>query len=85
MTLKPLRNLLHDCPNYAVKVWPLVGHPVTKALAKYYGYYVPALVLTPLELVYNKSHLSILLHVKDATTPKIIILLFSKNQTRYNM
>jgi hypothetical protein len=32
------------------------------------------MVLTPLEIVFNKPNPSILLHVKDATTPKVLIL-----------
>jgi hypothetical protein len=32
------------------------------------------MVLTPLEIVFNKPHPSILLHVKDATTRKVLIL-----------
>jgi hypothetical protein len=32
------------------------------------------MVLTPLEIVFNKSHPSILLHITDATTRKVLIL-----------
>jgi hypothetical protein len=52
----------------------LIGRSLTTAIAKYSGDYVTALVTT-LEFVCNKSHLSILLHVKDSTTQKTIILL----------
>jgi hypothetical protein len=32
------------------------------------------MVLTPLEIVFNKAHPSILLHIMDATTRKVLIL-----------
>ncbi len=38
------------------------------------GDYIPNMVLTPLEIVFNKLHPSILLHVTDATTQKVFIL-----------
>jgi hypothetical protein len=66
--------LLHDCPHYAAKVWSLTEHSLTKDIAKYSWDYIPDLILTPPEFVYNKPHPSILLHVKDATTRKIFIL-----------
>ena len=34
--------------------------------------------LTPLEITYNKPHPSILLHVKDGTTRKVLILLLQE-------
>jgi hypothetical protein len=53
--------------------------PNKKALLLYIRQdYAPALVLTLLEFVYNKSCPSILLHVKDATNRKILILLLQE-------
>jgi hypothetical protein len=47
---------------------------MTLAVSHHSGDYVPAMVLTPLEIVFNKPHPSTLLHVKDATTWKVLIL-----------
>jgi hypothetical protein len=40
--------------------------------------YIPAVVLTPLEIVFNKPHPSILLHIPDATTWKVLVLLLQE-------
>jgi hypothetical protein len=66
--------LLHDCPHYAAKVWSQTEHSLKKDIAKYSRDYIPDLILTPPEFVYKKPHPSTLLHVKDATTRKILIL-----------
>jgi hypothetical protein len=36
--------------------------------------YIPNIVLTPLEIVFNKPHPYILLRIKDATKQKILLL-----------
>jgi hypothetical protein len=47
---------------------------MTSAISKHNGDYIPNKVLTPLEIVFNKPHPSILLHIMDATTHKVLIL-----------
>jgi hypothetical protein len=42
--------------------------------------YIPNLVLTPLETVFNKPHPSILLHIKYATTGEVLILLLQETK-----
>jgi hypothetical protein len=36
-------------------------------------------VLTPLEIVFNKPHPSILLHIPDATTCKVLISFYKRS------
>ncbi len=69
---------LYCCEHYSAKVWDLTGKSLTLALSHHSGEYIPAVVLTPLEIVFNKPHPSILLHVPDATTRKVLILLFQE-------
>jgi hypothetical protein len=57
---------------------------MTLAISGHMGEYVCNLVLTLLEIVYNKPPPSILLHVKDATTRKILIL-FLQEMKRDNI
>jgi DNA-binding transcriptional LysR family regulator len=45
------------------------------AISQHTEDYISNLVLTPLEIVFNKPHPSILLHIKDATTQEVLILL----------
>jgi hypothetical protein len=47
---------------------------MTLAISRHTGDYIPNMVLTPLEIVFNKPHLSILLRITDATTRKVLIL-----------
>jgi hypothetical protein len=44
------------------------------------GDYIPNLVLTPLEIIFNKTHPSILFHFKDSTTRKVLILLLQETK-----
>jgi hypothetical protein len=52
----------------------LAGKSMTLAISQHSGDYGPNMVLTPLKIVFNKPHPSILLHVTDATTRKVLIL-----------
>jgi hypothetical protein len=76
--VETMEHLLYCCENYSAKIWDLTGKSLTLALSHYSGEYIPAVVLTPLEIVFNKPHPSILLHVKDATTRKVLILLLQE-------
>jgi hypothetical protein len=46
---------------------------MTLAISRHTGDYIPNIVLTPLEIIFNKPHPSIL-HITDATTRKVLIL-----------
>ncbi len=72
--VETMEHLLHSCEHYLAKIRDLAGKSMTLVISHHSGDYVPAMVLTPLEIVFNKPHPSILLHVKDATTRKVLIL-----------
>jgi hypothetical protein len=61
-----MEHLLYCCEHYSAKVWDLTGKSLTLALSHHSGEYIPAVVLTPLEIV------------PDATTRKVLILLFQE-------
>jgi hypothetical protein len=67
-----MEHLLYCCEHYSAKIWDLAGKSLTLAQ------YIPAVVLTPLEIIFNKLHPSILLHIPDATTRKVLILLLQE-------
>ncbi len=73
-----MEHLLYCCEHYSAKIWDLAGKLLTLALSHHSGEYIPAVVLTPLEIVFNKPHPSILLHIPDATTRKVLILLLQE-------
>jgi hypothetical protein len=73
-----MEHLLYCCEHYYGKTWDLAGKSLTLARSHHSGEYIPAVVLTPLEIVFNKPHPSILLHIPDATTRKVLILLLEE-------
>jgi hypothetical protein len=52
----------------------MAGRVLTLSLSRHSGDFIPRIDLTPLEIVFNKPHPSILLHVPDGTTRKVLIL-----------
>jgi hypothetical protein len=72
--VETMEHLLYGCENYSAKVWAMAGKVLTLSLSRHSGDFIPRIDLTPLEIVFNKPHPSILLHVPDGTTKKILIL-----------
>jgi hypothetical protein len=52
----------------------MAGKVLTLSLSRHCRDFIPRIDLTPLEIVFNKPHSSVLLHVPDGTTRKILIL-----------
>jgi hypothetical protein len=73
--VETMEHILYGCDHYSAKVWALLGRVMTLAISQHTGDYVTNLVLTPPEIIFNKPHPSILLHIIDATTRKVLILL----------
>jgi hypothetical protein len=78
-----MEHLLYSCEHYSAKIWDLAGKSFTLAISHHSGEYIPALVLTPLEIFFNKPRPSILLHIPDATTRKILNSLSKRDKTRH--
>ncbi len=75
--VETMEHLLYGCDHYSAKVWVLLGRSMILAISQHTGDYIPNLVLTPLEIVFNEPHPSILFHIKDGTT---LILLFKETK-----
>ncbi len=69
-----MEHLLYGCENYSTKIWALAGRVLMLAILRHSGDFIPRIELTPLEIIFNKPHPSILLHVPDGTTRKVLIL-----------
>ncbi len=67
--VETMEHLLYGCENYSAKVWAMAGKVLTLSLSRHSGDFIPRIDLTPLEIVFNKPHPSILLHVPDGTYP----------------
>jgi hypothetical protein len=76
--VETMEHLLYSCEHYSAKSWDLAEKSLSLAISHHSGEYIPALVLTPLEIAFNKPHPSILLHIPDATTRKVLILLLQE-------
>jgi hypothetical protein len=70
--VETVEHLLCGCDHYLAKVWALLGCSMTLAISHHTGDYISNLVLTPLEIVFNKPHPLILLHIKADTRHKIL-------------
>jgi hypothetical protein len=73
-----MEHLLYGCENYSAKIWALAGWVLTLAVSRHSGDFIPRIELTPLEIFVKKLHPSILLHVPDGTTRKVLILLLQE-------
>jgi hypothetical protein len=69
-----MEHLLYGCENYSAKIWVPAGRVLTLSISRHSGDFIPRIELTPLEIVFNKTHPSFLLHVPDGTTRKVLIL-----------
>ncbi len=66
-----MEHLLYSCENFSAKIWKLVVRSMTLAISRHNGDYIPNIVLTLYEIVFNKPHPSILLNIKDAIIWKV--------------
>jgi hypothetical protein len=73
-----MEHLLYGLENYSAKIWDLLGHSMTLAISQHTGDYIPSIVLTPLQVVFNEHYSSILIHFKDSFTWKVLILLLQE-------
>jgi hypothetical protein len=51
-----MEHLLYACGNHSSKTWAFVGPKHTLALSYNTGEYIPFIILTSLDIVYNKPH-----------------------------
>jgi hypothetical protein len=73
-----LDHLLYNCEHHSAKIWTLLGRALTFSLSWETSEYIPAISLTPLEIVFNKPHPSLLLHFHDSNTWKAVSLLLQE-------
>jgi len=63
--IETIEHLVHNCEDYSAALWEELGHGLTSALVAHSGNEIPTRQLTPLEIIYNKIHPSIILHLKE--------------------
>jgi hypothetical protein len=73
-----MEHLIYACDHYSAKIWALLSRALMLSLSMHTGECGPAIDLTHLEMVFNKPHPSLLLHLLDSNTQKDVILLLQK-------
>jgi hypothetical protein len=76
--LETIEHLLYICDQYSIKIWTLLGWALMLSLSRHTGEYIPAIVLTLLEIVLKKPHPSILLHLPNSNRQKVVFLPLQK-------
>ena len=76
--VETMEHLLYECEHYSSRVWELLGHALTNALAEHSAHPTPVIIFTFLEIIYNKPHPVLKTHVENATTRTVIILLIQE-------
>ncbi len=73
--IETMEHLLYLCPNYAEKVWSEFGHLLTRTITQFSNEYTAWIELTPKEIVFNKPHPAIMLHISDPLVRHSILVL----------
>jgi hypothetical protein len=68
-----IEHLVHNCEDYSAALWEELGHGLTSALVAHSGNEIPTILLTPLEIIYNKIHPSIKLHLKEKPVQLMLV------------
>jgi hypothetical protein len=74
-TIETMEHLLVECEYYSEQVWQETSTILTRGIAEYTQQYVSRINLTPLEIVFNKPHPSLLLFLVHQEDRMLIIIL----------
>ena len=72
--VETMEHLLHDCPHYSSLMWDKVSSLLTDTCSSIKGEPVARMTLTPKEIIFNKPHLSLHLHIKDKEICQALII-----------
>ncbi len=65
-----MEHHLYACAKYSSKIWALTGHAFYLHLSYHKEEFIPPITLTPLAIVHNKPHPSLLLHLQTRLCEK---------------
>ncbi len=69
--VETIEHLIHNCEEYSAALREELGHSLTSALTAHSGNEIPTIQLTPLEIIYNKIHPSLKLHLQEKSVQLI--------------
>jgi hypothetical protein len=73
--IETMEHLLHNCEHYSVLVWHELGQIFTDTLMAIVGRHIARIELTPKEIIFNKPHPFLLLHLPEEKDRTMIIIL----------
>ncbi len=71
--VETIEHLIHNCEDYSAALWEELGHSLTSALTAHSGNEIPTIQLTSLEIIYNKIHPSLKLHLQEKSVQLILV------------
>ena len=72
--VETIEHLIYDCPHYSSLMWNTVSSLLTDTCGSIKGEPVARVMLTPKEIVFNKPHPSLHLHIKDKEICQALII-----------
>ncbi len=76
--IETVEHLLYDCKEYSAPLWDEFGQCLTKTLTAHSGNEVATIKLAPLEIIYNKIHPAVKIHLKEKSFQLMVIHLIQE-------
>ena len=73
-----MEHLIHDCENYSTPLWVELGESLTQTLRATTGKDMAEIRFTPLEIIYNKVHPTIQIHIKEESLQQTLLHLLQE-------
>jgi hypothetical protein len=76
--VETMEHLLYNCDEYSAPLWTELGQCITTALMTHSGNDLATIQFSPLEIIYNKIHPTIKVHLKEKSIQLMIIHLIQE-------
>ena len=76
--VETMEHLIHDCENYSTPLWVELGESLTQTLRATTGRDMAEIRFTPLEIIYNKIHPTIQIHIKEESLQQTLLHLLQE-------
>jgi hypothetical protein len=67
-----IESLIYGCKEYSADLWIELGQSLTHVIIAHTGKAIPTIQFIPLEIIYNKTHPSVKLHIKEKPIQSIV-------------
>jgi hypothetical protein len=67
-----IEHLIYGCEEYSADLWTELGQSLTHVIIALTRKAIPTIQFTPLEIIYNKTHPSVKLHIKEKPIQNIV-------------